>query len=207
MLAVPVFPLPEENFPKGLTVKVFSVIAAVLLVAGCSTVTVRDEPRRVDVAPDAEAETAALAAALLAHERGVTVESLEVTWKDKTFPAEMVVKGDGEKLTVVLLSPQMRLATLTLTVPHAMKWERAPQIPNAFAPEYAIADIAFVRLPVRLLSAALGAGFSVRDDGERRVILHNGRKIRELCRLEGGAFVYSNPIAGYSCKSMPMEAE
>ncbi len=184
-----------------------TLLAGALLVAGCSTTVVREEPRRIAAAPKAEIETALLAEALLAHERGTSAEALEVSWKDKAFSAEMVVKGDGERLTIVLLAPQMRLATLTLTKPHRIEWERAPKVPSSLAPEYALADVAFARLPAQALAAALGAEYSVQDDGKRRVVSHGGREIRVLERLDGKSLVFSNPMAGYSCRIVPMEAE
>ncbi len=184
----------------------FAFIFAAMLVAGCSTTLVREEPRGVSVASGVEVETLPLAEALLAHERGVSAEALEVTWKDKAFTAEMVVKGDGEKLTMVLLAPQMRLATLTIDKPHRIVWERSSRVPGVLAPEYVIADVAFVRLPTSVLSAALGSDFKVKDDGRRRVVSHGGTEVRTLDRLEDGTLKFSNPYAEYSCRIVSMEA-
>ena len=182
-----------------------SFLLAVVTAAGCSTTLVRDDPLRVSVAPDAEVDAAPIAEALLEHERGVAALALDVAWKDKAFTAEMVLKGDGEGLSLVLLAPQMRLATLTLARPHRIVWERARRVPAAFAPEYVLAETAFVRLPAKKLAAALGEGFSVSDDGRRRAILHGGREIRTLDRQEGGALLLTNRSAEYSCRIIPME--
>ena len=178
---------------------------AALLAAGCATTVVRDEPLAVKVARGAEAATAPLAEALLAHERGTRAEALEVAWKDKAFTAEIVTKGDGETLKIVLLAPQMRLATLTVERPRRITWERAPRVPAALAPEYALFDIAFVRLPADALAAALGPAFLVKDDGVRRVLLRGGEEIRVLERRGEGELLFVNPSAGYECRATPME--
>ncbi len=177
-----------------------------LLAAGCSTTLVREEPRSVAVVSGVDVETAPLAEALLAHERGVSAEALEVTWKDKAFTAEIVVKAQDGKLTMVLLAPQMRLATLTIEKPHRIVWERSPRVPSVLAPEYVIADAAFVRLPTPVLSAALGSDFVVKDDGRRRVVMHGGEEVRTLERKGEGELVFTNPFAGYSCRIVSMEA-
>lgn len=178
---------------------------AAMFAAGCATTVVRDEPRAVEVARGAEAATAPLAEALLAHERGMRAEALEVAWKDKAFTAEIVTKGDGEALKIVLLAPQMRLATLTVERPRRITWEREPRVPAALAPEYALFEIAFARLPADALAVALGPGFAVKDDGRRRVLLHGGEEIRVLERRGGGELFFVNPSAGYECRIMQME--
>ena len=178
---------------------------AAMFAAGCATTVVRDEPRPVKVARGAEAATAPLAEALLAHARGTRAEALEVAWKDKAFTAEIVVKGDGETLKIVLLAPQMRLATLTIERPRRITWERAPRVPAALAPEHALFDIAFVRLPADVIAAALGPDFVVKDDGRRRVLLHGGDEIRVLERRGGDELFFVNPSAGYECRVTPME--
>jgi len=184
-----------------------TLLVIAIAAAGCSTTcVVRDEPLRISVAPGTEIDAAPIAEALLAHERGVSAEALDVTWKDNAFTAEAVVKGDGERLSLVLLAPQMRLATLTLEKPHRIVWERHRRVPSALEPEYALAEAAFVRLPAKKLSDALGKNFTVEDDGKRRVILHGGREIRTLERREGGELFFVNKPAEYSCRIIPMEA-
>ena len=176
------------------------------LAAGCATTIVRDEPLRISVAPGADVETSPLAEALLAHERGVSAEALEVEWKGKAFTAEVVLKGDGESLSVVLLAPQMRLATLVVSKPHRLEWERDRRVPRSLDPEMVLVDIAFARLPAAALAAALGDRFAVSDDGRRRSVSFNSREIRTLERLEGGDRLFSNPSAGYVCRIVSMEA-
>jgi len=178
---------------------------AVCLMAGCSTVIVRDEPRSVSVESDAEIETAPLVEALIENVRFTRVQALDATWKDKNFTAEVVLKGDGESMTIVILAPQMRLATITLTRPHRIRCERAPRIPDAFAPEFAVVDVAFALLPTAALSDALGSAFTVKDDGRRRELLCGGRVVRMLERRAGGEVFFVNPLAGYECVIVTME--
>jgi len=186
--------------------RLLAILAAVAaLAAGCATVVVRDEPRRVDVAPGAEVDSVRIAEALLDSERGTCVQALEIEWKGKAFTAEAVVKGDGKSLTVVLLAPQMRLATLIVERPHRITWRREPRVPSSFPPEYALAEVAFVHLPAEVLSSALGAEFSVADDGRRRTVLHRGGEIRSLERREGGEMIFANKSAGYTCRILPAE--
>lgn len=171
--------------------------AAALALAGCSTTLVRDRPEAVRFRSLAPIETAPLAEALLDVE-GVRAQAIEGAWKDNAFAAEVVMKGDGERFTAVFLAPQMRLATLTLARPHSIRFERAPQIPRSFEPEYLLADLAFINLETDVLRRALGAGAAVSDDGRvRRVSSADGAPIAELARSEDGSLRYRNLVYGY----------
>lgn len=130
--------------------------------------------------------------------KGTKVQALAGEWKGNVFSASCVIKGDGESFTVVFSAPQMRLVTVTLTRPHALSWKKAPQVPEALQPEYAITDIAFAILETEKLKASLGEGFIVDDDGKTRRISANGRVLAVLERLGGGEFKYTNPVRGYS---------
>jgi hypothetical protein len=130
--------------------------------------------------------------------KGTKVQALSGEWKGNVFSASCVIKGDGESFTVVFSAPQMRLVTVTLTRPHALSWKKAPQVPEALQPEYAITDIAFAILETEKLKASLGEEFIVDDDGKTRRISANGRVLAVLERLGGGEFKYTNPVRGYS---------
>ena len=130
--------------------------------------------------------------------KGTKVQALSGEWKGNVFSASCVIKGDGESFTVVFSAPQMRLVTVTLTRPHALSWKKAPQVPEALQPEYAITDIAFAILETEKLKTSLGEEFIVDDDGKTRRISANGRVLAVLERLGGGEFKYTNPVRGYS---------
>ena len=121
------------------------LLLAAALLAGCSTTLVRETPERVRVADGVQLETTPLVEALLGF-KGTRVQAANGAWKDQVFSAQCVLKGDGEMLTAVFLAPQLRLLTITLTKPHTVTCERAAQIPRAFEPEYALADLPWTRL-------------------------------------------------------------
>ena len=160
------------------------------LLCGCATVVVREEPSH-----------AALAEALLENVKGTVVQTVEGAWKDESFAAECVLKGDGEMFTAVLLAPQMRLATLTLTRPHKLRWDRAPQLPSSLDPEYVLFDLALLILPTDTLSKALGEDYRVDEttDGRRRRVVdaRKGRlhSVRQV--LPNGGVYFRNAIYGY----------
>ncbi len=183
-----------------------SVVAA-LAVAGCSTTLVRDRPNAVSFRSLAPIETAPLAEALL-DLHGVRAQAIEGAWKENAFAAEVVMKGDGSRFTAVFLAPQMRLATLTLERPHSIRFERAPQIPRSFEPEYLIADLAFINLETEVLRRAFGSGAIVSDDGRvRRVAAADGSPIAELVRSEDGSLRYRNLVYGYDYSIHPAAQE
>ena len=133
--------------------KVAFLLAAALL-AGCSTTLVREKPESVRVADGVQLATTSLVEALLGF-KGTRVQAANGAWKDQVFSAQCVLNGDGEKLTAVFLAPQLRLLTITLTKPHTITCERAPQVPRAFEPEYALADLAYVNLDTETLRRAV----------------------------------------------------
>ena len=174
--------------------------AALLLAlcAGCATTSARDAPRPVRLGT-ARVETAALAEALCAQMRGTRVEALNGAWREEVFQAQCVLKGDGETLTVVFLAPQMRLATLTVTRPHAIRFTRAPRIPSAFEPEYALVDLAFVHLETAALRRAAGPALRIDDDGAaRRISTAAGEPVAEVVRQADGTIAFRSRLHGYS---------
>lgn len=143
-------------------------------------------------------ETTALVEALLAR-RGTTVQAINGTWKEHAFQAQCVMKGDGETLTVVFLAPQMRLVTITVTKPHAVRCERAPNIPQAFEPEFALVDLAFVNLDAATLRRVVGGALRVDDDGAtRRISSPGGEPLAEVVRRNGEEVTFRNPVHGYT---------
>ncbi len=164
--------------------------------AGCSTTLVREVPQAVRLG-DAKLETTALVEALLAR-KGTTVQAINGAWRDQTFQAQCVTKGDGETLTVIFLAPQMRLVTITLTRPHALRYERAPRIPSAFEPEYVLVDQAFVNLDVETLRRAVGSALRVEDDGmTRRITTPTGEGVAEVVRNADGTCRFKSLLHGY----------
>ncbi len=174
--------------------KVFLLLLA--LCAGCSTTLVREAPQAVRLG-EVTLETTALVEALLAR-KGTTVQALNGAWRDQTFQAQCVTKGDGEKTTVIFLAPQMRLVTITLTKPHAIRYERAPRIPSAFEPEYVLVDLAFVNLDVATLRRVVGSALRVEDDGTtRRIATPAGEGVAEVVRNADGTCRFKNLLHGY----------
>lgn len=181
---------------KHLSSLLFLLFAAFAL-AGCRTVVVRERPAVVRFRSSAALDVTPLVEALL-DVKGTTVQSVEGAWQDRTFAAEVVMKGDGERTTIVFLAPQLRLATVTLTRPHALRFERAPQIPRSFEPEYLVADLAFINLPTDALRRVAGMGLSVVDDGTvRRIALPDDTPLAELTRSAAGELRYRNLVYGY----------
>jgi len=173
------------------------VILSLLVAAGCSTVLERETPIPVRMA-ESTLDTTALVEALRVR-AGTTVQALNGSWREHAFQAQCVMKGDGETLTVVFLAPQMRLVTITVTRPHALRCERAPRIPAAFEPEYALVDLAFVNLGTDDLRRAVGSSLCVTDDGvTRRVATPSGTVVAELVRSADGTRRYRNLLHGYA---------
>ncbi len=174
--------------------KIFLLLLA--LCAGCSTTLLREEPLAVHMG-EAKLETTALVEALLAR-KGTSVQAINGAWRDQTFQAQCVMKGDGEKLTVIFLAPQMRLVTITVTPPHAIRSERAPRIPSAFEPEYVLVDLAFVNLDTPTLRRVIGSTLRVEDDGTmRRIMTPAGDGIAEVVRNADGTCRFKNLLHGY----------
>ena len=180
----------------------FLLLAAALL-AGCSTTLVRENPAPVRVADGVLLDTAPLVEALVGL-KGTRVQAANGSWKDQTFSAQCVLKGDGEKLTAVFLAPQLRLLTITLTKPHTVTCERAPQVPRAFEPEYALADLAFVNLDVETLRRVVAPALRVEDDGTTRRVFAGKTPVAEVVRRANGDIDFKNLRHGYSYTLRPV---
>ena len=180
-----------------LHMKAAFLLLAAALFAGCSTTLVRENPVSVRVADDVQLETTPLVEALLKF-RGTRVQAANGSWKDQVFSAQCVLKGDGEKLKVVFLAPQLRLLTITLTKPHTVTCERAPQVPRAFEPEYALADLAFVNLDVTTLRRAVAPALRVEDNGTTRRVFAGKTPVAEVVRRTNGDIAFKNLRHGYS---------
>ncbi len=168
------------------------------LCAGCATTLVRETPQAVRLGA-ARVETAALVEALRTHVTGTSVQALNGAWRDQVFQAQCVLKGDGETLTVVVLAPHMRLATLTVTRPHAIRLARAPRLPSAFQPEYALVDLAFVNLEADALRRAAGGALRIDDDGTtRRIATSAGEPVAEVVRRPDGTLLFRSLLHGYA---------
>lgn len=175
--------------------KLLPVLA--LLVGGCTTTLERAAPQAVRLG-EAKLETTALVEALLAR-KGTTVQAVNGSWRDQTFQAQCVMKGDGERLKVVFLAPQLRLVTITVEKPHAVQCERAPQIPSSFEPEYALADLAYVNLDTATLRRVLAPNLRVEErDGLRRILTAAGAPVAEVARPEAGDWTFRNLEHGYT---------
>lgn len=175
-----------------------------LFLAGCSTTLVREDPHVIALGETGvKCATAPLVSALL-ERRGVTAQALSGHWKERVFTAECVLKGEDDRFTAVFLAPHMRLATLTLTPPHTVSFERARQIPAAFEPEYLLFDLAVVNLSADRLRRALGGAFRVEERGNVRRVCAGGREVAVFARESDGRSVYENHVFeyGYTIKEM-----
>lgn len=173
---------------------VFGLLAVFL--CGCQSVVVRDAPQPVRVVDGALVDSAPLVEALLAR-TGTVVQAVSGSWKENAFAAEVVMKGDGQKFTAVFLAPQMRLATITITRPHAIRYERAAQIPRQFEPEYALADLAFVNLDAETLRRAVAPALRVEDDGTTRRIFAGATPVADLVTNPDATRTFRNLVHGY----------
>ena len=183
--------------------KAASLLLAAALLAGCSTTLVRDAPVSVRVADGVQLETTPLVEALLGF-KGTRVQAVNGSWKDQVFSAQCVLKGDGEKMTAIFLAPQFRLLTITLTKPHTVTCERAPQVPRAFEPEYALVDLAFVNLDAEILRRAVASALRVEDDGTTRRISAGDTLVAEIVRRANGDIDFKNLRHGYSYTLRPV---
>ena len=141
--------------------------------------------------------TTPLVEALLGF-KGTRVQAANGSWKDQVFSAQCVLKGDGETFTAVFLAPQLRLLTITLTKPHTVTCERAPQVPRAFEPEYALVDLAFVNLDAETLRRAIAPALRVEDDGTTRRVFAGNAPVAEVVRRANGDVDFRNLRYGYS---------
>ena len=88
--------------------------------------------------------------------------------------------------------------TITVTKPHAIRYERAPRIPSVFEPEYALADLAFVNLDAETLRRAVSPALRVVDDGvRRRIETSAGEGVAEVVRTASGTQTFKNLLHGY----------
>ena len=173
------------------------ICALASLGLGCATAVVRENP-----------DNPAMAEALLAEVKGTSAQMLSGAWRDEAFYAECVLKGDGDRFTAVLLSSQMRLATLSVESPHTVRWERAPQLPSSLDPEDVIFDLCLVLLPSDTLKKAIGDGYRVDEtaDGKRRVVvdLRRGRVQSVRQELPDGGVYFRNAQYGYEITARAM---
>ena len=177
--------------------RILAFILAALLLGGCSTTTLRARPQTVR-AGGAALDAAPLVEALLDW-KGTRVQAVNGSWRDRAFQAQCVMKGDGETLRVVFLAPQLRLVTITVTRPHAVQCERAPQIPASFEPEYALADLAYVNLDAATLRRVLAPNFRVEERGDvRRILTAAGEPVAEVVRPAAGDWTFRNLEHGYT---------
>ena len=149
------------------------------------------------VADGVQIDSAPLVEALLAR-TGTVVQAVSGNWKENAFAAEVVMKGDGQQLTAIFLAPQMRLATITLTRPYTIRFERAAQIPRMFEPEYALADLAFVNLPAPALRRAVAPSLRVEDDGATRRIFAGDTPVADLVTNPDATRTFRNLVHGYT---------
>ena len=176
--------------------RILSTLLAATLVAGCSTTFVRDTPAPIRVAPGVSLDTTALVEELFSL-RGTKVQAANGAWKDQAFSAQCVLKGNGEKFTAVFLAPHLRLLTVTLTRQHTIECERAPQLPRAFEPEYALFDLACVNLGTEALRRAVSPALRVEDDGATRRIFAGATLVAEIVRKANGDVSFSNKVHDY----------
>lgn len=175
-----------------------------LLLCGCGTVVVRDDPRPVRAADGVMVETIPIVEAMLSR-TGTVVQAVSGSWKENAFAAEVVMKGDGREFTAVFLAPQMRLATITLSRPHSIRYERAAQIPRMFEPEYALFDLALANLDTDTLKRTL-PGLDIADDGTVLRVGTANAPVAELVRNPAGDRMLRNLVHGYeyTVKNIPL---
>lgn len=183
--------------------KTWHVILMAALLAGCSTTLVRETPEPVRVTDGATLDTTSVVEALIAM-KGTRVQAANGSWKDQVFSAQCVLKGDGDTLKAVFLAPQLRLLTITLTKPHTVTCERAPQVPRAFEPEFALVDLAFVNLDADTLRRAVAPTLQVEDDGHTRRIKAGDNAVAEITRNPNGDIGFRNLRHGYSYTLRPI---
>jgi len=159
---------------------------------------VREEPKSIRLGETGvSCATVPIVEALLGC-RGTAVHALHGQWKEHLFSAESVTKGEDGRFTAIFLAPQMRLATIALTPPHTISFNRTRSIPAAFEPEYALFDLAVVNLSAKALRLALGPGFSVTENEAERVVSAAGVPIAVRMALPDGSIRYENRALDYA---------
>ena len=175
------------------------LLAALLMAsAGCSTTLVREQPHEIRLGEAGVRIAAAPLVEALLEFRGTAVQSVQGSWKDRVFAAECVVKGEPGRFTAIFLASQMRLATLAVTPPHTLSFDRARQVPDAFEPEYAVFDLAVVNLPAETLRRALGDPFTVVERNGRRTVSADGSVVAVRTMLPDGSVRYENAVLEYA---------
>jgi hypothetical protein len=176
----------------------WTLLCAGALLAGCSTTLVREDPQAIRLGESGvRCAMTPIVEALLAQ-RGTAVHAIQGNWKDHAFVAERVTKGEEGRFTAIFLAPQMRLATITLTPPHTITFDRARSIPSAFEPEYALFDLAVINLPPDVLRRVLGGGFVVAVRGDVREVSAGGTLIAVRTSLPDGTVRYENKALDYT---------
>ena len=117
------------------------------------------------------------------------------------------MKGESDRFTAIFLAPQMRLATLTITPPHTLTFDRARQIPEAFAPEYALFDLAMVNLPTAELRRALDDGMTIVEHDRTRTVFAAGVAVAVRTLLPDGSIRYENIPLEYSYVVKKLEGD
>lgn len=177
--------------------KIWTGLVLALLMVGCQTVRERAEPLPIRLGGH-ELPTASLVEALRTLP-GTRVQAVEGSWGDRNFQCTCVLKGDGTNLTAVVVSAQVRILTITLTPPHAIRCDQVPQIPRAFEPEYALVDFACVNLDTATLQRVLAPVGRVTDDGTTRSILTaSGELYARYTRDATGGGTFENLFAHYT---------
>ena len=187
--------------------RLISFSLLLLASAGCSTTLVREEPLSISLGETGvRCAMAPLAEALLKR-RGTVVQSIQGSRKESVFSAECVMKCESDRFTAIFLAPQMRLATLTITPPHTLTFDRARQIPAAFEPEYALFDLAVVNLPTADLKRSLGEDLYVTENGATRTVFAAGVAIAVRTMLPDGSVRYENIPLEYSYTVRELKSE
>ena len=184
-----------------------SFFVLILVLTGCSTTLVREEPLSIRLGETGVRCAAAPLAEALLKRSGTVVQTIQGSRKESVFSAECVMKGEKDRFTAIILAPQMRLATLTITPPHKLTFDRSRQIPDAFEPEYALFDLAAVNLPTDDLKRSLGAGMSVVERDGTRTIYAAGVPVAVRTMLPDGSIRYENVPLEYSYVVKEMKGE
>ena len=114
------------------------------------------------------------------------------------------VRAEGRRREADGRVPRLRLLTITLTKPHTVTCERAAQIPRAFEPEYALADLAYVNLDAETLRRVVAPVLRVEDDGTTRRIKAGDALVAEVVRRANGDVDFRNARYGYSYTLRPV---
>lgn len=78
-----------------------------------------------------------------------------------------------------------------------LQQQRAAWLPPAVRAERVLGDLQFTLWPVDAIRAVLPVGWSVRDDGKTRELLHDATVWLSLTRVDAGHWQLSNHAEGY----------